>query len=397
MSRLAIAQQVSDDMSSASWIRAMFETGIKLKAELGDDNVYDFSLGNPNASPPAEFFGALRECAAADNPVAHRYMNNAGFPETRTAIAAFLSDGYRLSFETEQVLVTCGAAGGMNVVMRALLDPGDEVIVLSPFFVEYKFYIQHVAGKMVLVETDRDCLPNLAAIEAAITSRTRALIVNTPNNPTGVVYSEELCRGIGELLARHDSEERPIYLVADDIYKRLAYDVDRCLSPAEFYDRSIVVSSFSKDLSIPGERAGYVAVHPRIEQRDKLMTALIMVNRTLGFVNGAAFMQRVVAECLNALCDKAFYRRNRDLLCDALRGYGYEMPAPGGAFYVFPRSPHADDVRFVDRLQQHRILAVPCSGFGRPGHFRLSYCVDRGTIERSLPGFRRAIDEAPGL
>ena len=390
MSKLAIARQVADDMSSASWIRAMFETGIKLKAELGQENVFDFSLGNPNASPPAEFYAALRECAAADDPVAHRYMNNAGFPETRAAIAAFLSEEYGLDFQTEQVLVTSGAAGGMNVTLRALLDPGDEVIVLSPFFVEYKFYIQHPAGKMVLVETDRDCLPDLAAIEAAITPKTRALIVNTPNNPSGVVYPQELCRGLGELLARHDSPQRPIYLVTDDIYKRLAYDVDKCPSPAEFYDRSIVVSSFSKDLSIPGERAGYVAVHPRIEQRDELMAALIMVNRTLGFVNAAAFMQRVVARCLNALCDKSFYKRNRDLLCAALREYGYEMPPPGGAFYVFPRSPNPDDVKFVALLQEHRILAVPGCGFGRPGHFRLSYCVDRGTIERSLPGFKAA-------
>jgi aspartate aminotransferase len=394
MTQPPISQQIAEAMRSASWIRAMFEKGVRLKAELGEQNVFDFSLGNPNAAPPEAFFRALRDCAAVTRPAAHRYMNNAGFDETRQAIAGMLNREYGIAFIAKQVIAACGAAGGINVALRAMLNPGDEVIVLAPFFVEYKFYIAQAGGRMVVAQTTRDCLPDFDALAAAISDRTRAIIVNTPNNPSGVVYPEDVCRELGALLRKHDRPERPIYLLTDDIYKRLVYDIDRCPSPAEFYPRTVVVSSFSKDLSIPGERAGYIAVHPELPDADLLVAAMIMVTRTLGFVNAPGFMQRVVARCLDSICDKDFYRGNRDLLCDALRSYGYEMPPPGGAFYAFPRSPIADDAAFIDVLAEQRILAVPGSGFGRPGHFRLSYCVDRGTIERSLPGFKAAMAEA---
>lgn len=374
----------------------MFEVGLRMKQELGAENVFDFSLGNPNAAPPPEFFDAMRTCAAVSDPVQHRYMSNAGFEKTRTVIADLLNDGYELKFDRDSVLVTSGTAGAMNAVLRTLLDSGDEVIVLVPYFVEYRFYIQHAQGRMVLVETDRDCFPDIDAIEAAITPRTRAVVVNTPNNPAGVVYSEQHCRDLGRMLARHDSAERPIYLICDDVYRRIVYDTDRCPAPAEHYPRSVIVSSFSKDLSIAGERIGYIAVGPRVAERDTLLSALVMINRTLGFVNAPAFMQRVVAETLPALCDIAFYRRNRDLLAAALRDYGYVFPKPAGALYIFPQSPLEDDRRFVEILKEQRILAVPGRGFGRPGAFRLSYAVDQATIEGSLPGFKKAMRNARG-
>lgn len=394
MTRQSIARQVGEDLNSASWIRAMFEVGVKLKRELGEENVFDFSLGNPNADPPPEFFEALRACARDRQPARHRYMSNAGFRETRAAIAGLLSDGYSMTFDSDSVIVTSGTAGAMNVVLRTILDPGDEVVVPAPYFVEYRFYIQHAQGRMVLAQTDRDCSLDVDAIEAAITPRTRAVIVNTPNNPTGVVYSQRVCRALGAMLLKHDGPQKPIYLICDDVYRRIVYDMERCPAPAEHYPRSIIVSSFSKDLSIAGERIGYIAVGPRVADRDTLLGALVMINRTLGFVNAPAFMQRVVAESLSGLCDIAFYRRNRDLLAGALRDYGYEFPRPEGALYIFPRSPIEDDRRFIEILKEQRILAVPGCGFGRPGAFRLSYAVDHATIERSLSGFKRAIESA---
>ncbi|MBL8878738.1 MAG: pyridoxal phosphate-dependent aminotransferase [Phycisphaerales bacterium] len=392
MPALPIAEKVAHDIKSASWVREMFERGRRLKARLGDENVYDFSLGNPNAEPPREFFDAMRMCAAEHNPPMHRYMSNNGYEETRSAVARFVSREYRAPYDAGGVIMTAGAAAALNVALRAILNPGDEVIVFEPYFPEYRFYIEQAQGRMVVAPTDDSLQPDLEAFDRAITPRTRAIIVNSPNNPTGVVYSERTCRGLAELVARRDSDERPLYVLCDDIYRRLIYDIDWCPALAPLVRRSIVVSSYSKDLSVPGERIGYLAMAANIPQRDLLVAATAMLNRTLGFVNAPAFMQRVIARCADALCDVNFYRENRDLLCGALRDFGYELNTPGGAFYAFPRSP-IDDIEFIDVLTRHNILAVPGSGFGRPGHFRLSYCVDRKTIERSLPAFDAALRE----
>lgn len=389
---LPIAEKVALDIQSASWVREMFERGRRLKAKLGDENVYDFSLGNPNAEPPREFFNALRACAAEHNPAMHRYMSNNGYEETRSAVARFVSGEYRAPYDAGGVIMTVGAAAALNVALRAILNPGDEVIVFEPYFPEYRFYIEQAQGRMVVAATDDTLQPNLAALECAITPRTRAIIVNSPNNPTGVVYSERTCRGLAELTARHDSDDRPLYVLCDDIYRRLIYDMEWCPALAPQVRRSIVVSSYSKDLSVPGERIGYLAMAANMPQRDLLVAGMTMLNRTLGFVNAPAFMQRVIARCADALCDVNFYRENRDLLCAALRECGYEMNTPGGAFYAFPKSP-IDDIEFIDVLTRHNILAVPGSGFGRRGYFRLSYCVDRKTIERSLPAFDAAMRE----
>lgn len=381
-------------MASASFIREMFERGRRLKVQFGDDNVYDFSLGNPNATPPDEFFAAVRAVAAEFNPALHRYMPNAGFDQTRAAVAAFLSQEYRLAIDPAGVLMTSGAAGGINVTLRAICNPSDEVIVLAPYFPEYRFYIEQAGAAMVLVQTDERFQPDLAAIERAITPRTRAILVNSPNNPTGAVYSAAACRGLADLLTRRDTDERPIYLVTDDPYRRILYDADWCPTPVGQFRRSIIVSSYSKDLSIAGERAGYVAVPAQTPDRSQLLNAMIMLNRTLGYVNMSAFLQRVLARCATCLCDQTMYRKNRDLLCDALPEMGYDLVPPGGAMYAFPRTPIADDALFVDILTKHRVLAVPGRGFARPGHIRISFAVETGVIERSLSAFRAAREEA---
>ncbi len=394
MARSAVARKVSADMATASWIREMFEKGRRLRAEHGDESVSDFSLGNPNGIPPEAFFQALREVAGESRPALHRYMPNAGFDETRDAIARFLSDEYGIEFDARSIVLTSGAAGGLNVTLRAICDPEDEVLVLAPYFPEYRFYIEHAGARMVAVQTDDAFQPDLGAIDAAITPRTRAVIVNSPNNPTGAIVSEDACRSLGALLSRHDRSDRPLYLVLDDPYRRIVYDREDCPTPARHYARTVVVSSYSKDLSIPGERAGYIAVPPSVPSRGELLAAIVMLNRTMGFVNMSAVMQRVVARCATACCDVTFYRRNRDLLCDALRKFGYDFITPAGALYVFPKTPGGDDVAFVERLLEQRVLVVPGRGFGRDGHMRISFCVDRATIERGLPGFERAIRTA---
>jgi len=393
MPKRVIAEKVSRDMTSASWIREMFEKGRRLKAEFGAENVHDFTLGNPNAAPPQAFFDALRSVAAERQPALHRYMPNAGFDETRAAVARFVSAEFRLEFDAGAVILTSGAAGGLNVVMRAICDPGDEVILLAPFFPEYRFYVEQAGGKPVIVRTDHEFQPDLDAIRAAITKRTRGIILNTPNNPTGVVYSAARCQALAALLSRYDSDDSPIYLATDDPYRRIIYDLDWCPTPAPYYPRTIIVSSYSKDLSIAGERAGYIAVPRSVPGRETLLNAMTMLNRTLGYLNMPAFMQRVIARCADALCDVSFYRTNRDRVCDALREFGYELDTPGGALYAFPKTPIADDVEFIEVLIRHKVLAVPGRGFGWPGHMRVSFCVDRQTIERGLPGFKAAIEE----
>jgi len=390
----AIARKVAADMGAASWIREMFEKGLRLKAEFGQDNVFDFSLGNPNATPPASFFEAVRAVAAEPAPALHRYMPNAGFNDTRAAVARFVSREYRMEFDPQSVIMTTGAAGGMNVALRAICNPGDEVIILAPFFPEYRFYVEQANATPVIVQTDADFQPDLSAIERALSERTRAIIINTPNNPSGAVYTEQKCRGLAELAASYDRPDRALYLITDDPYRRILYELDWCPTPARYYPRTLIVSSYSKDVSIAGERIGYIAVPPTVPDRGVLMGALTMLNRTLGYVNAPAFMQRVIARCADALCDVGFYRTNRDLLCNALRDFGYELVVPQGALYAFPKTPLDDDAAFIEILLRHRVLAVPGRGFGRAGHMRLSFAVDRRTIERGLAGLQAAIREA---
>ena len=378
-------------MEQGSWIRRMFEEGTALKERLGPENVFDLSLGNPVEEPPGEFLTELRRLAASPEPGMHRYMSNAGYPQTRSAVASALSAETGLPFTGDEVVMTCGAGGALNVVMKALLDPGDEVVIFSPYFVEYFFYADNHGGLCRVVDPDDRFLPDMDSLEAALGERTRVVLVNSPNNPTGAVYPravlDRMAEAIRETERRHGTE---IFLVSDEPYRRILYDGLKYPHVFSSYERTIVATSHSKDLGLPGERIGYIAVHPGYAGRAGLVDGLVFCNRTLGFVNAPALMQRLVAGLQTATVDIARYQAKRDFIWGELTGLGYEAVKPQGAFYLFPRSPIADEVRFTDELRKQGVLVVPGRGFGFPGHFRISYCVDDETLRGSIPGFRAA-------
>jgi aspartate aminotransferase len=369
----------------------MFEEGARLKAERGAENVFDFTLGNPEVEPPEAVRAAIRRVLDDPTPHLHAYMPNAGFPDVRDEVARQLSESTGLDYTRDHVLMTVGAGGALNTLLKAMLDPGDEVIALAPFFVEYGFYAENHGGKLVLVDTDPAFQLDLEAIERAITPRTKAIIVNSPNNPTGVIYPESALAGLGQLLERLD---QPITVISDEPYKALTFDQAPVPEVPANVPRTVIATSWSKALALPGERIGYLAISPRIADAKELFDACCFTLRTLGFVNAPALWQRVIKEVGELTIDIGPYQRKRDLLFEGLTRIGYDVVRPRGAFYVFPRTPLADDVAFVQRLQEEGVLAVPGSGFGRAGHMRLTLTVSEETIERSLPGFERAFAAA---
>ena len=388
---MAVSAKIQRAMEQGSWIRRMFEEGTALKERLGPENVFDLSLGNPVEEPPEEFLSELRRLAASPEPGMHRYMSNAGYPQTRSAVASALSAETGLPFTGDEVVMTCGAGGALNVVMKALLDPGEEVVIFSPYFVEYFFYADNHGGLCRVVDPDNRFLPDMDSLRAALGERTRVVLVNSPNNPTGAVYPRAVLDRIAEAIRaterRHGTE---IFLVSDEPYRRILYDGLKYPHVFSSYERTIVATSHSKDLGLPGERIGYIAVHPDYAGRAELVDGLVFCNRTLGFVNAPALMQRLVAGLQTATVDIARYQAKRDFIWGELTGLGYEAVKPQGAFYLFPRSPIADEVRFTDELRNRGVLVVPGRGFGFPGHFRISYCVDDETLRGSIPGFRAA-------
>ncbi len=389
---MVISKKVKQLMGGSSWVRKMFESAPQLKAQYGEDNIFDFSLGNPVQEPPESFKEALKEFAL--NPVAgmHRYMDNIGYPETRRFVARQLSDETGISFTENHIVMTVGAAGGMNVALKAILDQGDEVIVPSPYFVEFGFYIDNHGGVMRLVNTADDFTLDLAAIEKAISERTKIVLINSPNNPTGVVYSADSLRGLSDLLqAKSKGRQTPIYLFADETYKTIVFDDIRLPNVFEIYEPSISVASYSKSLGIPGERIGYAAVNPFYSGAEQIIGAMIFANRILGYVNAPALMQRLLPLAGVDHVGPREYQQKRDLLYKALTAYGYSVVKPQGAFYMFPRTPIEDDLAFVSDLQESfHILTVPGRGFGKEGCFRIAYCVKTEVIERSLAGFEKA-------
>ncbi|HEY5674536.1 MAG TPA: pyridoxal phosphate-dependent aminotransferase [Malonomonas sp.] len=382
---MAIAAKVNACIEGSSWIRKMFEEGALLRKEYGDDQVFDFTLGNPTIEPPAELQAELQRIAENPVPGMHRYMNNAGYEETRAAVAAAINTKSRRPTCAANVVMTCGAGAALNVVLKTLLNPSDEVIILTPYFVEYKFYIDNQNGTPVIVATHDDFQPNLAAIEAAITARTRVIIINSPNNPTGVIYPEATLKALGALLKRKEQELGiSITAISDEPYAKISFgEVVPCIFNC--IDNSIIVTSHSKDLALPGERIGYLAASPAMEEVSLFMQGAIFCNRVLGFVNAPALMQRLVTSLQHSSVDSELYRHKRDLLYNHLSALGFEMVKPGGGFYLFPKSPLADEIEFIRLAQKYRILLVPGSGFGAPGFFRIAYCVDDAMIERSLP------------
>jgi len=385
---MSIGRTIAEQMEHASWIRRMFEIGARLKRERGEENVFDFTLGNPDGEPPEEVISALRRVVDRNPPRSHAYMPNAGFTAVRDVIARQLSLQTGLAYTADHIVMTVGAAGAINVVLKSLLDPGDEVIILVPFFPEYQFYIENHAGRMVLVDTDDTFQPNLGRIAAAITPRTKAIVLNSPHNPTGAVYSAEFLLDLEALISGLD---HPVTVIADEPYKSLIFDGLTLPVIPSLIRRTVVAYSWSKALGIPGERIGYLALSPCLVELEALRDACTFANRILGFINAPAIWQWVIAEVADLQIDPHPYQEKRDLLWEGLTRIGYEVTKPHGTFYMFPKAPIPDDLALVRGLMDEGILAVPGSGFGRAGYFRLSLTIPRRTIERALPGFERAL------
>ena len=394
---MAVSKKIKEFMEQGSWIRKMFEEGIALKGELGEEKVFDLSLGNPISEPPEEFFRELRRVAQSPTRGMHRYMPNAGYVETREAVAAGLREEAGLDFTSDHIVMTCGAGGALNVVMKTLLDPGDEVIAFAPFFVEYIFYADNHGATCRVVPPDARFYPDLKAFESSIGARTRIVLVNSPNNPTGVVYSSELLQRLTDVIRRKEEEHgTEIFLVSDEPYRKVLFDGAEYPHVFGHHVRSIVATSHSKDLALAGERIGYIAVNPGYDGQAELMDGLTFCNRTLGFVNAPALMQHLVKHLQSVTVDVDQYQAKRDFLYSDLTAIGFEIVKPQGAFYMFPRAPIDDDVAFVEELRGHGVLVVPGRGFGVPGHFRIAYCVEDSTLEGSLAGFRAAFQRYAG-
>ncbi|MEN6350276.1 MAG: pyridoxal phosphate-dependent aminotransferase [Syntrophomonas sp.] len=389
-----IAEKMRRDIKNSSWIRAMFEEGEKLRQVYGAENVFDFSLGNPDYEPPKVVLENLKRLVAEGTVGLHRYTNNAGYQEVRARIAKKIGQesGKPLSFE--HIVMTCGAAGGLNVVLKTILNPGEEVIVFSPYFAEYRFYIENHGGQAVVVSTTSNFEPDLEALERSIGPRCKAVILNSPNNPTGVVYSAELLKKIAAVLEAKEKEyHSSILVISDEPYTKLLYDGIKIPDMLSIFRNCMLVNSFSKSLALPGERIGYIAVSPEIDDLEIILGGLSFANRTLGFVNAPSLFQKLVAESLDEVPDTSEYKRRRDYLYDNLTGIGFSCTKPQGAFYLFPRSPLADDVEFIQKALKYNLLLVPGTGFASPGYFRIAYCVSMDTIKNSMPAFKALASE----
>ena len=389
---MTISNKLADIISKASFIRKMFEEGAQLKAEYGAENVYDFSLGNPNLPPPEKFSELLRDTVDSCGLGDHCYMPNTGYPMVCGSVADYLAEEQHAPVTDKEVLMTCGASGALNVALKTILDPGDEVLTPAPCFVEYKFYADNHGGTLKTVATKPDFQLDLEALSEAINKRTKAVLINSPNNPTGQVYPEDDLVALGELLEKKGKEyKRTLYLISDEPYRKIVYDGVKVPSIFTSYKNSIIGTSYSKDISIPGERIGFVAVNPAATYKNDLIAGMAVANRILGFVNAPALMQRVVACMQGMSVEISEYARKREMLCDGLAGFGYEFIKPPGTFYLFPRSPIPNDVEFTAALKDERVLVVPGSGFDGPGYFRIAFCVDDNVIKNSMPSFERAI------
>lgn len=385
--------EVKGFLNNSSMIRRMFEAGIELKKQYGAENVYDFSLGNPDLPPPPEIKDAMLELAqVSDQPFAFGYMPNAGEVAAREALAKLVSAEQNMSVPAENIIVTCGAAGGINAFFRAVLCRGDEVICPAPYFVEYGFYAGNFGGTLKPVRSKKDFSLDIEAIADAINCNTRAIILNSPNNPTGKIYSRAELQAVASLLAdARKKYDRMIYIVADEPYRFLNFDGVEIPSLLDIYDGTVAIGSFSKSLSLPGERIGYIAVSPKLADSAELLGALTLTNRILGFVNAPVVAQKLITKCWSCQVDLEIYRRRRNAMAQVLRDAGINFIMPQGAFYFFPESPTPDEKIFVNALLKERVLAVPGSGFGAPGYFRLAFCVSEKNITDSAESFKRAV------
>ena len=391
-----ISEKMQGYVNNSSAIRAMFEEGKKLASVYGAENVYDFSLGNPNVPAPAAVKEAALQVLNEEDPLmVHGYMSNSGYEDVREAIAASLNRRFGTGYDAGNLVMTVGAAGGMNVIFKTLLNPGDEVIAFAPYFGEYRAYVSNYDGVLKVVPPDTETFqPNLAAFEKLITEKTKAVIVNTPNNPTGVVYSAETLKRLADILEEKQKEwKTSIYLISDEPYRELVYGGVEVPWTPDFYRNTIVGYSFSKSLSLPGERIGYLVLPSEMDDSEAVKNAANVANRILGYVNAPSFFQRVVARCLEEKADIAYYDRNRETLYEGLKKAGLSCIKPEGAFYLFVKSPVEDEKAFCEKAKKQNLLLVPGSSFACPGYVRLAYCVSYEMIVRSLPHFEELMKE----
>ena len=395
---MAVSERTAAAVENGSFIRKMFERGNELRKKYGDDAVFDFSLGNPDAPPPAVFEEKIIECVRESGANKYGYMSNAGYPQTRAVIAARVSKEQRTRLTADDTVMTCGAGGALNVVLKTVLNPGDEVLSVAPCFMEYRFYTENHGGVFKTVPAAADFGLDIDALEAAVSPKTAALIINSPNNPTGRIYSDESLKCLGEMLLRKRKETgRTVYLISDEPYRRIVYGGRTVPSLFDKYPHSVVVNSFSKELSVPGERLGYIALNPATEDAERMRAGFVLCNRILGFVNAPSLMQKVIAR-LPEECgvDISVYDRRRQTLCKALSEIGYEYAEPEGAFYLFVKAPSGDDAADCERLARYNVLTVPGRGFAYPGWFRISYCVADKVIAGSIPAFKQAFADCQG-
>lgn len=387
-----ISKKMQTLVDNSSTIRAMFEEGKKLSAIYGEENVFDYSIGNPNVEPPESIKTVISEILNGEHPnLVHGYMNNSGYEDVREAIASHINKKDNLNITSDNIVMTCGAAGGLNIILKSLLNPGDEVITFAPFFGEYKNYVDNYDGIFTVIEPDTETFePNLDALRGKISSKTKAIIINSPNNPTGVIYSEEVLKALGDLLREKQEEfNTSIYIISDEPYREIVYDNVKVPSILNYYENSFIGYSYSKSLSLPGERIGYVVVSSKIDDFTNIVDSLNVATRILGFVNAPSLFQRVIGKCLDAEVDVNIYKKNRDLLYIHLTDLGFTCIKPQGAFYLFPKSPIEDDKKFCDDAKKFNLLLVPGSAFGCPGFVRLSYCISYEKIEKSLNAFTK--------
>ncbi|MCR5625242.1 MAG: pyridoxal phosphate-dependent aminotransferase [Lachnospiraceae bacterium] len=390
-----IAKKMVSYVEGSSVIRAMFEEGKIMAQKFGAENVYDFSLGNPSVEPPVKVKESIINVLQSEKPnFVHGYMNNSGYESVREKIAKHLNDTFGTNFGVKNILMTVGAAGGLNVILKALIDPGDEVVVIAPYFVEYNNYIANYEGTVVKVNPNPPTfLPNLEEMEKKITARTKAVIINTPNNPTGVIYSEEVLKQMAEVLGKKQKEYgSSIYLIADEPYRELAFDGAEVPYLTKIYDNTIVGYSYSKSLSLPGERIGYLVMPDELDDAENIQAAANIANRILGFVNAPSLMQLAVAECVDEKTNIEAYDANRKLLYNSLTEMGFEVVKPEGAFYLWMKACEEDDKAFAAKAKEFNLLLVPGSSFAGPGYVRIAYCVSYDMIERSLAAFKKLAD-----
>lgn len=391
-----ISEKMKPYVKNNSAIRMMFEEGNRLRAKYGADKVFDFSLGNPSVPAPDSVREAIIELVNTTDPtVLHGYMSNAGFEDVRQTIAESLNRRFDTKFSAKNLIMTVGAASGLNVILKTILNPGEEVIVFAPYFLEYGAYVRNYDGVLVEISPDTTTFqPNLAEFEQKITPKTRAVIVNTPHNPTGVVYSEETIKKLSAILEAKQKEfGTVIYLISDEPYRELAYDGVEVPYLTKYYNNTVVGYSYSKSLSLPGERIGYLVIPDEADGSEELISAATIANRTLGCVNAPSLIQKVVAKCVDAKTDLAVYDKNRQALYNGLKDCGFECIKPQGAFYLFVKSPVEDEKAFCEAGKKYNILMVPGSSFACPGYVRLAYCVSYETIVNSLPEFKKLAAE----